>query len=152
MAYFKSLGSNVIKNILSRSFDRGRISLAVREVYHPVIKQFLNTKIENTPFSFTIDSTTWMNESLTALKIKYVDDDGLKDKLLSLTKLEETSTSEVYFEIIKQNISQGASKNCNGWAHDRAMVLTGTKTGLSAKLNSYLPPFHLNLLDPIHSA
>jgi hypothetical protein len=47
---------------------------------------------------------------LTALKIKYVDDDGLKDKSLSLTKLEETSTSEVHFEIIKQNISQGLPK------------------------------------------
>jgi len=112
------------------SFNSDLISNIVTKCLRPALLQDIKEELKHSKFSFTIDSSTMVGESLCAVKAKYwtkeLDDMGvltqkLENKIIGLTTLRESSDANTILEIVKNQIlTPELLENFVGLSHDNA--------------------------------
>jgi hypothetical protein len=144
---FKSLQkSQDLAHLQDCIFDRESVSLAVRAI-GSLLEKDLEQIIENNHFSFVVDEVTINNQSLLALKIRYVEElftpkneFRIQEKLVSLREQGGNPNADSIFEIVKQDLlnTQKKIQNLTGLCSDNAAVLTGQISGLSTQLKKFI--------------
>ena len=91
--------------------------------------------LEENHFSFSLDNCTIASKNLCAIKIKYVkefDQDNkekeliLINRVIGLTDLEDNSSGEAIFNILKDKLllTENIKRNLVGYTHDNASSLS----------------------------
>jgi len=143
------------------SFDEEMLSKIVSECFRPSLLDQLYEDLSKFKFSFSIDNSTMIGESLCGLKVKYLKESELEDgkfsleilnKVIGLSSLKESSDAATIFEIVHQKIfvDERIMNNFIGVTHDNASTLASQANGLAGKLKDSLPHFIYDLCDPCH--
>jgi len=149
-----------IDRISNFSFSAEQISKLVTKCYRPTLIEEIQADLKNSQFSFSLDSSTMVGESLCAVKVKYWKNETnknheitskLQDKLLSITYLKESSNAQTMFRLVKENLlTEDLQSNFIGYTHDNAESLASQKNGLAGLLKKEVPQFFFDLPDPSH--
>jgi len=137
-------------------FDEEEISNITRESFGKTLLEDLKRDLRANPFSFCVDASTVGGENILAIKVRYVDDsdpnDSLKNRFFGIKPLEDSSTGEIIFNVLKEKLftEKAIEDNFIGIAHDHASSLSSLKKGLVGRLKDLKSNF-LDLKDPCHS-
>jgi len=147
------------------SFERNEISLISR-CYGKCILEKLKKDLSNSPYSFTIDSSTVAKKNICALKVRYlketVDAEGVKrnklqNRIIGIKYLKESSDAKTMFHFVQEkllNLNPQIESNMVGYVHDHASNLSGLHNGLGALLKDKFDKknhFFMDIKDPCHA-
>ena len=160
--YLQNLAQENKLNFLSEfSFNPDIISKVVTRCFRPALLEDVTKELASSNFSFTIDTSTMVGESLCAIKAKYwvkqTDPlngstfSELKNKIISLTSIKESSDASTMLKIVKSRLlTEDLIPNFVGLSHDNANALASEDNGLVGLLRKEIPQYFYDLPDPAH--
>ena len=143
------------------SFTEKEIAKITQIIGSHLINQ-IKEEISQNKFSFSIDSVSNRGENLCAIRVKYLEEfedqekltrTRIKNRLVGLTALKESSFGKDYFNIVEENLfhfDKKIEENLVGFTHDNASNLSGSRMGLSGLLRQNLNHYFFDLPDPCH--
>ena len=144
------------------TFHREEIS-SVARCFGKCILKNLENDLKNSPYSFTIDSSTVSRRNISALKVKYLKEDfdeqgirrtTMQNRTIGIKYLKHSTTAKTMYDITNEKLlglSEEIKSNLVGYVHDHASNLSGIYNGLGALLKSNLKQQIMDLKDPCHS-
>lgn len=157
----KSYKEKTLRFLSGCTFDQRLLSKIAQDCIKKVFEEEIKEKLSHTPFSLILDNSTFCGASLCALKVKYLEKtwhDGLKmditavkNKIIALSDLAESSTGETLKEIVEKRlfINESIKQNFVGFAHDNGSSLIGENNGLKSLFQKDNLIF-FDLQDPCH--
>ena len=157
----KFINRETLKIFHNFSFDREEISRVVKDCFGENLLKELQEKLEEKPYSFTIDCSKICGENICGLTVKYLDtvlennipvSTKICHKVIGVQRLEDKSTAEVFKEIVENKIfiNSNIKANCIGISHDYASTLGGVHKGLTSLIRKSLNKYIFELKDPCH--
>lgn len=152
-----------LKFLKTSNFDKEEIANFNTQCLRPYFVEDLEGKLKTSLFSLSIDNATVCGENFCAMKIKYLESEKdnkfnseitvVKNKLVAIEKLNESSTAEKLYEILNNKIfyDEDIKKNFIGMTHDRGSNLIGSHKGLVTRMKKDWPKYFWDLNDPCHS-
>jgi len=143
------------------SFEEQLLSKISKDCFRPYYTENLKEKLMSTPFSLIVDNATFSRENFCALKVKFLEKEfnkelnteisSIKNKLIGIATLKESSTGKVMREILEDKLFSDKQiiMNLKGFTHDNGSSLTGPNIGLSSLLRKSGANF-FDLNDPCH--
>ena len=131
------------------TFHREEIS-SVARCFGKCILKNLENDLKNSPYSFTIDSSTVSRRNISALKVKYLKEDfdeqgirrtTIQNRTIGIKYLKHSTTAKTMYDITNEKLlglSEEIKSNLVGYVHDHASNLSGIYNGLGALLKSNL--------------
>ena len=143
------------------SYDEEFISKIVSDCFRVSLSEEIYEDLTKSQFSFSIDSSTLVGESICALKVKYLKESNLKDenleripvnKFIGLACLKDSSNAETMLRIVEDKIliNEEIQKNLVGLTHDNLETLASEANGLVELLRENSSKFLYDIPDPCH--
>ena len=153
--------NNQLEFLENFSFDEESISKIVSDCFRVDILEQIHEDLKKSQFSFSIDSATFVRESICALRVKYLKEVTLENQLLEkkvtnkfigLSSLKESSNAETMLRIVEDKIliNQEIHNNLIGLTHDNLETLASNANGLVGLLKDCSSNFIYNVADPCH--
>jgi len=147
------------------SFDEELISLTTSQCFQEHFRGKILEDLACNKFSFSIDCSSMVGESLCAVKVKYLkevkENNGknkkdqpfeIQNKLVGLYSLKDSSDGKTMLKAVQEKllINQEIINNLTGLTHDNVGALKSEEVGLVGLLKQTIGDHIYNVPDPCH--